>query len=143
MWLLITEIRNRIRTVEVDFMRRLLQLNRWDRVRNEEIWIRMGVACSIICRLAKRALQWYGHVQCMPEYQWPQKTLKWYPIGRRRRRRRPVPIPFWNGKLILNKKCKIQIWWQVNGRTESCGKTKRQTPKTEKSQKMKKHKASA
>nr|CAH7769225.1 unnamed protein product [Callosobruchus chinensis] len=47
----------------------------------------MGVECSIIRKLENKALQWYGHVQRMPEHRWPKRVLEWEPPGRRRRGR--------------------------------------------------------
>lgn len=90
MWPLTTTFRNKIRTVELDYTRRSLQLTRHDRVRNEEVWRRMDIICSIRETLENRALQWYGHVQRMPTYRWPKKITQWFPQGRNKRGRPPL-----------------------------------------------------
>lgn len=87
MWPLTKNIRNKIRTVEMDFMRRCLQVTRRDRLRTEEIWRRMNITCSITKTLENRALQWYGHVRRMPEDRWPKKVTQWFPRGKRKRGR--------------------------------------------------------
>ena len=87
MWPLTTTIRNKIRTVELDYMRRSLHVTRRDKVRTEEIWQRMGVTCSITKTLENRALQWYGHIRQMPNYRWPKIIANWSPHGRRKRGR--------------------------------------------------------
>lgn len=87
MWPQTQTTRNRIRTVELDFMRRCLKVTRRDRIRTEEIWRRMGVEQSITKTLENRALQWYGHVKRMPKQRWPRKVTEWSPFGRRRRGR--------------------------------------------------------
>lgn len=73
----------------MDYMRRCLHLTRYDKVRNEDVWKQMEVICSITKRLENKALQWYGHVQRMPEGRWPKKILEWQP-SRRRKRGRPT-----------------------------------------------------
>lgn len=84
-WPLTTRVRDKIRTVEMDYMRRCLQLTREDKVRNEEIWRQMEVTCSITKALENKALQWYGHINRMNEMRWPKRILEWQPEGRRRR----------------------------------------------------------
>lgn len=87
MWPLTRAVRDRIRTVELDYMRRCLRVTRRDRVRTEEIWKRMNITCSITRSLENKTLQWYGHVRRMTDGRWPRKLTEWSPEGRRRRGR--------------------------------------------------------
>lgn len=89
MWPLTKRRRDRIRSVELDFMRRSLQITKLDKIRNEVVWERAGVQTTITRRLENKALQWYGHVQRMQNERWPIQILNWIP-ERRRRRGRPV-----------------------------------------------------
>lgn len=58
------------RTVELDFKRRCLQINR-----KEEIWNRLQVECSITEKLEIRALHWYGNIQRMPKQRWSERKI--------------------------------------------------------------------
>ncbi|KAF2905711.1 hypothetical protein ILUMI_00466 [Ignelater luminosus] len=82
--------RDKIRTVEVDYMRWCLQYTRRDKIRTENIWREMEVKSSVANKLENRALKWYGHVSRMGEERWPKRILEWSPKGRRRRTGRPA-----------------------------------------------------
>lgn len=86
-WSMNASLYAKVRTVEMDFWRRCLQLTRLDRVRNEVVRERMGVEETISGRIGKRRLRWYGHCRRMPEEHWPNRVLDWQPPGRRRRGR--------------------------------------------------------
>lgn len=90
MWPMTKKVRDKIRTVELDYMRRCLQYTRRDRIRTERIWREMEVKESVTKRLENKALRWYGHVQRMEEGRWPKKILQWLPRGKRRRGRPAV-----------------------------------------------------
>ena len=118
MWPMTTTIRNKIRTVELDYLRRCLQVTRNDRLRTEEIWQQMGVKCSMTRRLENRALQWYGHVQRMPEYRWPKRILEWEPPGRRRRGRPTLRWKTYIGQAMAERGLREGDWndrelWRV------------------------------
>ncbi|PSN53291.1 hypothetical protein C0J52_04666 [Blattella germanica] len=42
---------------------------------------------TVVDRIEKGSLQWYGHVQRMSEERWPKCTLNWMVPGRRKRGR--------------------------------------------------------
>ncbi|CAG9836974.1 unnamed protein product [Diabrotica balteata] len=109
-WPMTTTIRNKIRTVELDFMRRCLQITRADRIRTEEIWNRMEVECSITKKLENRALQWYGHVKIMPEHRWPKRILNWDPLGRRRRGRPATRWKTYVGNVMIDRDLREGDW---------------------------------
>ncbi len=92
MWPLTKRHRDRIRSVELGFMRRSLQIRRLDTIRNEVVWERAGVQTTITRRLENKVLQWYGHVQRMQNERWPNQILNWIP---ERRRRRGSPVLTW------------------------------------------------
>lgn len=87
MWPITQKTRDRIRTVELDFMRRSLQLTRQDRVKTQYIWDKMEINCSVTKKLENKQLQWYGHVERMSETRWPKQILQYSPRGKRRRGR--------------------------------------------------------
>ena len=43
-----------------------------DRVRNEEVRRRAGIERELASRADQRVLRWFGHVERMDEYQWPE-----------------------------------------------------------------------
>lgn len=86
-WPVTESLRNKIRTVELDFLRRCLQITKRERWRTEEIWKEMGITSSITRNLENRTLRWYGHVERMQEHRWPKNIFKWSPGGKRRRGR--------------------------------------------------------
>lgn len=90
LWPMTNKIRDKIRTVELDFMRRSLQYTRMDRIRTEDIWREMEVEISITRRLENKTLRWYGHVQRMNEERWPRAIMNWSPRGKRKRGRPTV-----------------------------------------------------
>ena len=97
MWPVTQKTRDRIRTVELDYMRRCLQLTREDRIRTEKIWDKMEINCSITKKLENKQLQWYGHVERMPEERWPKQILQYSPKGTRGRGR---PTMKWKSHII-------------------------------------------
>lgn len=103
MWPLTKRRRDRIRSVELDFMRRSLQITKLDKIRNEVVWERAGVQTTITRRLENKALQWYGHVQRMQNERWPIQILNWIP---ERRRRRGRPVLTWKAYIqeVMNEK---------------------------------------
>lgn len=110
MWPITTKVRDRIRTVELDYMRRCLQLTREDRVRNEVVWERMGISCSLTKTLENKSLQWYGHVERMSEERWPKKILQWSPKGKRARGRPPMKWKTFISKAMEERNLKFGDW---------------------------------
>ncbi|KAJ4439740.1 hypothetical protein ANN_07868 [Periplaneta americana] len=66
------------------------------KIPNETIRNVMEEEETLVVRLEKRTLQWYGHVQRMPEDRWPKQILSWSPYGRKKRRR---PRSTWRGRV--------------------------------------------
>ena len=61
-----------------------------ERIKNEHTKERMGVKGKpdIIDIIEKKRLQWYGHVNSMPEERIPKLIMEWVPLERRKRRPR-------------------------------------------------------
>ncbi|PSN48045.1 hypothetical protein C0J52_09109 [Blattella germanica] len=110
MWPIATKVRDRIRTVELDYMRRCLQLTREDRVRNEVVRERMGISCSLTKTLENKSLQWYGHVERMSEERWPKKILQWSPKGKWARGRPPMKWKTFISKAMEERNLKFGDW---------------------------------
>nr|CAH7733017.1 unnamed protein product [Callosobruchus chinensis] len=91
-------------------MRRGLQVTRTDKIRTAEIWQRMGIECSITRKLENKALQWYGHVQRMPEHRWPKQVLEWEPPGRRRRGRPALRWETYIGHAMIDRDLRVGDW---------------------------------
>ncbi|XP_071644241.1 uncharacterized protein [Temnothorax longispinosus] len=92
-WSLNADTRRRINAVEMDYLRRGAGVSRLSRVKNEEVRNRMEAEKTIIERIEKRQLCWFGHLMRMSEDRWPQRLYKWTPPGTRKRER---PRRSWN-----------------------------------------------
>lgn len=79
--------KNKIRTVEFDYLRRSLQKTRQDKIRNELLWKEMNVTTSVVKRIENQTLKWYGHVQRMGNERWPKNIYQWSPPGKNKRGR--------------------------------------------------------
>ena len=56
----------------------------------------MQVEQSILERIQRRQLNWYGHLLRMEDSRWPKKTYQWTQRGRRRRGR---PQQSWKNQM--------------------------------------------
>jgi hypothetical protein len=76
-------------STEMDVLRRSARKSRMERTKNESIKEIMGVKLKpdIIDIIEKERLQWYGHVQRMPEDRIPKLIMEWIPQERRKRGR--------------------------------------------------------
>mgnify|MGYP005985278163 FL=1 len=63
------------------------------RIPNEEIRYRMKANETVLERIERRELKWFGHLTRMPDDRWPKRLFKWVPPGRRKRGR---PRRSWN-----------------------------------------------
>ncbi|KDR18473.1 hypothetical protein L798_07477 [Zootermopsis nevadensis] len=97
--------KNKMRIMEMDFLRRAAGISRREGVRKERIREIMRVDRDIIEEIEKRQLIWYGHVQRMEEERLPKMTMKWQP---KERRKRGGPRPGWNAGIT-----RIMIVWKL------------------------------
>ncbi|KAJ4439728.1 hypothetical protein ANN_07856 [Periplaneta americana] len=93
-WTLTERQKDRVRSVEMDGLRRSLSISRLQRVRNGTILEKWNIQEDVIDRLECRRFQWFLHVQRMAEERWPKKVLNWSPPGRRKKGR---PRLAWRG----------------------------------------------
>lgn len=92
-WTMKQDDKRRIEAVEMDYLRRSSRISKLERVRNEEIRNIMSAQETIIDRIEKRSLVWFGHLLRMEDSRWPKRVLSWQPQGRNRRGR---PRRSWN-----------------------------------------------
>lgn len=91
-WTLNTKLKGKLRSTEMDCLRRSARCSRLDRIRNEEIRRRMQYQNSIVDFVHNKQLTWYGHVRRMGDERIPKQILEWIPTGRRKRGR---PVVTW------------------------------------------------
>ncbi|XP_050497794.1 uncharacterized protein LOC126878967 [Diabrotica virgifera virgifera] len=87
LWEINQRNKSKIKAMEMNYWRRCCRLTRLDRVRNEDIRRQMEIDLDIIDTIEAKRLNWYGHLQRMPENRWPKKIEKWTPPTRRKRGR--------------------------------------------------------
>lgn len=101
----------KLKAMEMEFWRRSCNIKRTDRIRNEEIRQRMGIATNIIDTIEGRRLKWYGHLRRMSEERWPKKIWHWKPPLHRKRGR---PRLSWNDgvRQAMQDRCMKDDDWQ-------------------------------
>lgn len=86
-WQLTDRNKEKLKAVEMDFLRRACRVSRLDHVRNDIIRERANVTVSITDKIESRQLVWYGHIKRMNDERWPKRILEYTPMNRRRRGR--------------------------------------------------------
>jgi len=88
-WQIPTREINKILSTEMDVLTRSARKSRMERMKNEHIKEIMGVEgkTDIIDIIEQKRLQWYGHIERMPEERIPKLIMDWIPWDRRNRRR--------------------------------------------------------
>lgn len=86
-WSMNADIKRKLTAVEMDYLRRSAGVSRIE-IRN-----RMEANETIIERVQKRSLKWFGHLLRMPEDRLPNKIFQWQQLGKRKRGR---PRRSWN-----------------------------------------------
>ena len=84
-WITNEYYRKRILAVEMDYLRRSARVSRLDHIKNQEIRNRMDAEETVLERIERKGLQWFGHLMRMDEGRWPKQIYEWKPPGRRRR----------------------------------------------------------
>lgn len=92
-WSMNADIKRKLIAVEMDYLRRSAGVSRMEHVTNIEIRNRMGANETVVDRVEKRSLKWFGHLLRMPDDRIPKKIFKWQPPGKRKRGR---PRRSWN-----------------------------------------------
>ena len=85
-WIMNEKVRSRVQAAEMGFLRRISGLILLDKVKSADIRESLNIE-SLLLRLEKSQLRWYGHVTRMPLERTAKKLLCSTPIGRRPRGR--------------------------------------------------------
>ena len=64
--------RRKVNVLEMNCLRSMFEMSRMDRVRNEEVHRRAGIERELASRADQRVLRWFGHLERMDEYVWPE-----------------------------------------------------------------------
>ena len=103
MWKWNTSDQSKIRAVEMTYLRAGVGVTRMDRISNEEVYERYGMAeekpgvdCGVVEWVKRNALRWYGHVRRMPEERMTKKVYQSEVSGMYGRGRPPVT---WEGRI--------------------------------------------
>ena len=85
-WILNEKVRSRVQAAETGFLRRISGLTLLDKVKSADIRESLNIE-SLLLRLERSQLRWYGHVTRMSQERTAKKLLCSTPIGRRPRGR--------------------------------------------------------
>ena len=87
LWILNADLKRRLIAVEMDYLRRGARISRIEKKTNDEVRARMNANETVIDRIERKSLKWYGHMLRMPDHRWPRKVYEWKPPGRHKRGR--------------------------------------------------------
>ena len=86
-WTLKEDQKNRLRVLEMTFLRKIEGVTRMDRIRNVEIYARLNYHKDVNQRIRQRRLRYFGHVCRMKDERYPKILLHGYVHGQRSRGR--------------------------------------------------------
>jgi hypothetical protein len=86
-WSLYEDDRRRIRTTEMDALRRSARISKLDRKTNEYVRGKMDAQDMILDEITRKQLIWCGHVERMDPTRLPKIMIHWKPEGRKKRGR--------------------------------------------------------
>lgn len=92
-WAMREDDKRKLTAVEMDYLRRSARRSRLERIRNEQIRREMSAEETVIERIEKKSLKWFGHLLRMEETRWPKRIFQWTPPGKQKRGR---PHRSWN-----------------------------------------------
>ncbi|XP_030760716.1 uncharacterized protein LOC115885831 [Sitophilus oryzae] len=110
------EDKRRILAVEMDYLRRSARVSRLQRVRNEEIRNRTSAQETVIQRIEKRGLRWFGHLMRMEDTRWPKRVFKVHPLEEIKGDARVGP-----GTMVYDRRWEIGISKKISCTTEMAG----------------------
>ena len=85
-WTMTEKEKRKITTTEMRFLRRILNVSRRDKIRNEEIRTKVGVIAALDF-IRKQQVKWFGHASRLPTNSIPQQAMMYRPDGSRGRGR--------------------------------------------------------
>ena len=68
-------MKQRVTAVEMDYLRRRSQVSRLQRIPNEEIRYRKKANETVLERIERRGLKWFGHLMRMSDDRWPKRLF--------------------------------------------------------------------
>ena len=86
-WAMREDDKRKLTAVEMDYLRRSARRSRLERIRNEQIRREMSAEETVIERIEKKSLKWFGHLLRMEETRWPKRIFQWTPPGKQKRGR--------------------------------------------------------
>jgi len=86
-WRLTDNNKRRVKSTEMNDLRRSSRISRKERIRNVIIRQQIGLDETITKEIEQNQLTWYAHVQRMEEGRLPKIALKWMPKQKRARGR--------------------------------------------------------
>jgi hypothetical protein len=86
-WTITAEMERRLRSVEMDCLRKIVGVSRLEHIKNDDIKVALYVTTDIVQRIQLRRLRYFGHVARMDESRYPKLVLHGRVDGRRRRGR--------------------------------------------------------
>lgn len=86
-WVINKSMSQKLLSTEMMYWRRCCGLTLLDRVKNEDIRVRMKAENTIMDTINENQLKWYGHLCRMEGERLPQKVWKWIPAERNKRGR--------------------------------------------------------
>jgi len=73
--------------IEIGWLKRILGVSRFQKLRNEFIWNKLGQDETLCSKIQKKRLWWFEHVERMEEHRLPQRVLHCFIEGKRSRGR--------------------------------------------------------
>src|SRR6218665_3861363 len=86
-WSLREEDERMLLVAEMSWLRRIIGRSRREKVRNEQTREELGAEETVVQKIKKRRLQWFGHVERMEEKRLPNADLYGHVEGKRSRGR--------------------------------------------------------
>ena len=86
-WTLKENQKDRLRVLEMTFLRKIEGVTRRDRVRNQDIYTRLQYQRNVVQRIQQRRLRYFGHVVRMDPTRYPKVAMEGYVHGQRGRGR--------------------------------------------------------
>ena len=86
-WSLKEDQKDRLRVLEMSFLRKIEGVTRYDRIRNTEIYARLHYHKDINQRIQQRRLRYFGHICRMQNERYPKIAMEGYVHGQRSRGR--------------------------------------------------------
>jgi hypothetical protein len=82
-WLLKTDEQTKLLSIEMDYLRRSARVSRLQKKPKHRNSEQNASRTTILERIQRIQLKWYGNLLRMEDSRWPKKIYQWTPHGRR------------------------------------------------------------